>query len=138
MADMMLTGRVYRAEEGERAGFAQYLVGAGAGMARGLDLARQMAGNAPMTNYAVMHALPRIADATHAQGLFTESLIAGIAQSETIRKFAASATAAGSRSGAQKATVASRRSVVEGHRVSEIPATPGRAARAASAIGTAI
>ncbi len=82
MADMMLTGRVYTAEEGERAGFAQYLCGAGEGMSRGLELAKKMAGNAPMTNFAVMHALPRIADATHAQGLFTESLIAGIAQSE--------------------------------------------------------
>ena len=82
MTDMMLTGRVYRAEEGERVGLAQYLVGAGEGMARGLELARKMAGNAPMTNFAVMHALPRIADATHAQGLFTEALIAGIAQSE--------------------------------------------------------
>jgi len=82
MADMMLTGRVYRAEEGERIGFAQYLVGAGEGMARGLELAQKIAANAPMTNYAVMHALPRIAEATRDQGLFTESLIAGIAQSE--------------------------------------------------------
>jgi enoyl-CoA hydratase/carnithine racemase len=82
MADMMLTGRVYRAEEGERVGFAQYLVGAGEGMAKGLELAQKIAGNAAMTNYAVMHALPRIAEATRDQGLFTESLIAGIAQSE--------------------------------------------------------
>jgi enoyl-CoA hydratase/carnithine racemase len=82
MADMMLTGRVYRADEGERIGLAQYLVGAGEGMAKGMELARKIAANAPMTNYAVMHALPRIAEATRDQGLFTESLIAGIAQSE--------------------------------------------------------
>jgi len=81
MADMMLTGRVYRAEEGERVGFAQYLVATGDGLKKGLELATKIAANATMTNYAVMHALPRIAEATRDQGLFTESLMAGIAQS---------------------------------------------------------
>ncbi len=80
MADMMLTGRVYRAEEGERVGFAQYLVGAGEGLAKALELAKKIAGNAAMTNYAVMHALPRIADAGHDGGLFLEAMIAGISQ----------------------------------------------------------
>ena len=80
MADMMLTGRVYRAEEGERVGFAQYLVGAGEGLAKAVELAKKIAGNAAMTNYAVMHALPRIADAGHDGGLFLEAMIAGITQ----------------------------------------------------------
>lgn len=80
MGDMMLTGRVYRAEEGERVGFAQYLVGAGEGLAKALELAKKIAGNAAMTNYAVMHALPRIADAGHDGGLFLEAMIAGISQ----------------------------------------------------------
>ena len=80
MADMMLTGRVYRAEEGERVGFAQYLVGAGEGLAKAIELAKKIAGNAAMTNYAVMHALPRIADAGHDGGLFLEAMIAGISQ----------------------------------------------------------
>ena len=80
MADMMLTGRVYRAEEGERVGFAQYLVSAGEGLAKAVELAKKIAGNAAMTNYAVMHALPRIADAGHDGGLFLEAMIAGITQ----------------------------------------------------------
>ena len=80
MTDMMLTGRVYRAEEGERVGFAQYLVGAGEGLEKAVELAHKMAGNAAMTNYAVMHALPRIAEAGHDGGLFLESMIAGISQ----------------------------------------------------------
>ena len=80
MADMMLTGRVYRAEEGERVGFAQYLVGAGEGLPRAIELAKKIAGNAAMTNYAVMHALPRIAEAGHDSGLFLEAMIAGISQ----------------------------------------------------------
>ena len=80
MADMMLTGRVVRAEEGERVGFAQYLVGTGEGLAKALELAKKIAGNAAMTNYAVMHALPRIAEAGHDGGLFLEAMIAGITQ----------------------------------------------------------
>jgi enoyl-CoA hydratase/carnithine racemase len=95
MADMMLTGRVYRAEEGERVGFAQYLVGAGEGFAKGMELAQKIAANAAMTNYAVMHALPRIAEATRDQGLFTESLIAGIAQAEPEAKARVNAFLAG-------------------------------------------
>ena len=81
MTDMMLTGRVYSAAEGERIGLAQYLVGAQQAYAKGLELAKRIAENAPLTNYALMHALPRIADQSADHGLFTESLICSIAQS---------------------------------------------------------
>jgi enoyl-CoA hydratase/carnithine racemase len=81
MADMMLTGRVYQAEEGERAGFAQYLVPAGQAFARAVEIARRVAQNAPLTNYALMHALPRIAEQPADQGFLTEALMAAIAQS---------------------------------------------------------
>jgi enoyl-CoA hydratase/carnithine racemase len=81
MTDMMLTGRVYRAEEGERAGFAQYLVPAGRALAKAVELARRVAENAPLTNYALMHALPRIAEQPADQGFLTEALMAAIAQS---------------------------------------------------------
>ena len=57
MADMMLTGRVYQAEEGERAGFAQYLVPAGQAFAKAMEIARRVAQNAPLTNFALTHAL---------------------------------------------------------------------------------
>lgn len=81
MADMMLTGRVYKADEGERVGFAQYLVPAGTASAKALELARRIAQNAPLTNYALMHALPRIAEQPADQGFLTEALMAAIAQS---------------------------------------------------------
>jgi enoyl-CoA hydratase/carnithine racemase len=81
MTDMMLTGRVYNAEEGERAGFAQYLVPEGTAFDKAIELARRVATNAPLTNYALMHALPRIAEQPADHGFFTEALIAGIAQS---------------------------------------------------------
>lgn len=80
MTDMMMTGRVYRADEGERAGFAQYLVPEGQAFEKAVELARRIATNAPLTNYALMHALPRIAEQPADHGLFTESLMAGIAQ----------------------------------------------------------
>jgi (methylthio)acryloyl-CoA hydratase len=92
MTDMMLTGRVYNAQEGERAGIAQYLVPTGTAFEKALALARRIAQNAPLTNYALMHALPRIAEQPADQGYLTEALMAAIAQSapeakERVRAF---------------------------------------------------
>ena len=81
MTDLMLTGRVYDAQEGLQAGLVQYVVGEGEGLGKGMALAERIATNAAMSNYAVMHALPRIADQSQADGLFTESLMAAIAES---------------------------------------------------------
>jgi len=81
MMDMMLTGRVYSAEDGAPLGFAQYLVDDGAGFAKGLELARKMAGNASLTNFGVIQALPRIAEADPRIGYVMESLMASAAQS---------------------------------------------------------
>ena len=81
MTDMMLTGRVYNAQDGERAGFAQYLVPQGQALEKALELAHRVAENAPLTNYALMHALPRIAEQPADQGFFTEALMAAVAQS---------------------------------------------------------
>lgn len=82
MTDMMLTGRVLTAEEGQAAGLSQYLVGPGEGMKTALELAARIAGNAPMSNYGVMHVLPRIVDQSMQDGLVTESLMAAVALSE--------------------------------------------------------
>ena len=81
MADMMLTGRVYDAQEGLAAGLVQYVVADGQGLAKAFELAQRIAQNAPLSNYAVTHALPRIADQSLSEGLFTESLMAAIAES---------------------------------------------------------
>ncbi len=80
MTDMMMTGRVYNATEGERLGFAQYLVPTGSALDKALELAQRVATNAPLTNYALMHALPRIAEQSADHGLFTESMISAITQ----------------------------------------------------------
>lgn len=82
MMDMMLTGRTYDSEEGYAIGLAQYLVADGEGAAKARDLARRISGNAPVSNLAVIHALPRIAEADPATGYMTEALMAAIAQSD--------------------------------------------------------
>ena len=82
MMDMMLTGRTYSAEEGQAFGLSTYLVEPGNGFAKGHELAKRIAGNAPLTNFAVMHALPRIAEMDPASGYAVEALMAAIAQAD--------------------------------------------------------
>jgi enoyl-CoA hydratase/carnithine racemase len=86
MSDMMLTGRVLDADEGQQVGLSTYVVDDGAGLAKGIELAKKIAANAPLSNFAVMHALPRIADLSQPDGLFVESLMASIAQGDPAAK----------------------------------------------------
>jgi len=86
MTDMMLTGRVYDAEEGQQIALSHYLVDAGKGLETALALAAKVAANAPLSNFAVMQALPRIADMGQSDGLFVESLMAAIAQGDDAAK----------------------------------------------------
>src|SRR2546427_1060631 len=86
MTDMMMTGRVLSAEEGQQRGISQYLVEPGLGVKKALELAHKVATNAPLSNFAVMHALPRIADLSQSDGLFVESLMAAIAQGDGAAK----------------------------------------------------
>ena len=81
MVDMMLTGRVFNADEGERMGLVNYLVPPGRALDKAVELAQKVAGNAALTNYAITHLLPRIAEAPGDQGFLTEAMMAGIAQS---------------------------------------------------------
>ena len=92
MTDMMLTGRVYNAADGERIGLAQYLVPTGTRLGQGLRTGAAHRQQRPLTNYALMHALPRIAEQPADHGFFTEALMAAIAQSapeakERVRAF---------------------------------------------------
>ena len=80
MADLMLTGRRYDAAEGHAVGLSQYLVDDGTGLDRALELAELIARNAPQTNYAIVQALPRIAEANPREGYFMEAMMAAIAQ----------------------------------------------------------
>jgi len=86
MTDMMLTGRVLDADEGQAAGLSHYRVGDGEGLAKAIALAQKVASNSPLSNFAVMQALPRIADMAQSDGLFVESLMAAIAQGDASAK----------------------------------------------------
>ncbi|HCB1212032.1 TPA: crotonase/enoyl-CoA hydratase family protein [Klebsiella pneumoniae] len=82
MTDMMLTGRSVYAEESIAKGIAQYLTPAGEALSKAKELARTIASNLPMTNYAITHVLPRITDQSQQDGLLTEALIAAVVQSD--------------------------------------------------------
>jgi len=75
MADMMLTGRVLGAEEGERANLCQYVVDRGKSLDKAIELAERIATNTGLVNWAICAGLPRINDVAHEDGLFIESLI---------------------------------------------------------------
>jgi enoyl-CoA hydratase/carnithine racemase len=82
MADMMLTGRTYGASEGAAIGLSTYQPGDGEGLALAMELAEKIAGNAPLTNFAIVQALPRIADADPAMGYLAESLMSAVAAAD--------------------------------------------------------
>ena len=76
----MLTGRRYDAEEGAAVGLSQYVVDDGTGLEFAIDLASRVADNAAQTNFAIIQALPRIAEAAPREGYFMEAMMAAIAQ----------------------------------------------------------
>ena len=82
MMDMMLTGAhaVRRGRPGDRA--LPISGRRGRGPCQGPRACHHIAGNAPFTNFAVMHLLPRIARSDPAAGYATEALAAAIAQGE--------------------------------------------------------
>ena len=86
MTDMLLTGRVFDADEGQQHAISNYRVADGEGLAKGLELAQRIATNAPLSNYAITQALPRIADLSASDGLFMETLMASIAQGDDAAK----------------------------------------------------
>lgn len=81
MTEMMLTGRSYGAEDGLRLGLSHYVVDEGAALAEAFRLARQVASNAPLSNWASINAVANIGDMSMANGFYTESMAAAIAQS---------------------------------------------------------
>jgi enoyl-CoA hydratase/carnithine racemase len=84
MMDLMLTGRIYSADEGQQLGLSQYLVEAGAADARALELARRVATVPPLSTYGILHAIPRNAEADPATGYVLENLMAAMAAGDPV------------------------------------------------------
>jgi enoyl-CoA hydratase/carnithine racemase len=80
LIEMMLTGRSYDAQQGQSLGLSHYLVEPGEAFEKAIELAERIAGNAALSSYAILNAIPRIEDMSMKDGLFTESLMAALAQ----------------------------------------------------------
>jgi len=81
MRELMLTGRRLSATEGQHLGLSHELVEADGLDDRAVQLAAQIADNAPLNNQVILAALPRIADMSSSDGLWAESLAAALTQS---------------------------------------------------------
>lgn len=81
--DMMLSGRVYEAEEAHQLlRLSQYLVEPGTGLDNAVEIAQKIAKNAPLANFAVIQGIPRIVEQDPNAGLFTEMLMVTLAQGD--------------------------------------------------------
>lgn len=78
MADLMLTGRLLDATEGEREHIVRYVVPAGKALDKARELAATIARNTADTNWRITNVLPRINDLSHDDGLFVEYLTSNI------------------------------------------------------------
>jgi enoyl-CoA hydratase/carnithine racemase len=91
MADMMLTGRLLSATEGEREHIVRYVVPEGGALDKARELAAKIARNTPDTNWRITNVLPRINDLSHDDGLFVEYLNSNMQRSpetaERLREF---------------------------------------------------
>lgn len=76
MTDLMLTGRSITAQQAEAWNLVQYVEPDGTALDKAIELAAKAATNAEISNYAVMHALPRIQNMSGEDGLFVESFVA--------------------------------------------------------------
>ena len=80
MVDMMISARTFDAQRGFDLGLAHEIVPEGQGEARAIAIAEAAAEHSPLSNYAIVTSIARINDMSTTDGQFTESLMAGIVQ----------------------------------------------------------
>lgn len=80
MREMMLTGRKIDSTEGLALGLNHYTVDAGDALEKAKELAVNIAENAPMSNYLMIHTIGRLEDMARADGFYTEALSAALVQ----------------------------------------------------------
>ena len=78
MIDLMISARTYDAEKGLAVGLAHEIVGEGQAEARAIAIAEAAAEHYDFTNFAILTGILRINDMSTTDGLFAESLLAGL------------------------------------------------------------
>ncbi len=78
MIDMMIAARTYDAQRGYDVGLAHEIVENGAGEARAIAIAEAAAEHYDVTNFGILTGISRINDMSTTDGLFAESLLAGM------------------------------------------------------------
>ncbi len=81
LIDMMLTGRIYQAEEAMTVGLCQY-VEDGSSLDRAMVLARAAAANLPLTNFAICSAIGHVQNMSALDAAYLESAVAGIVNTQ--------------------------------------------------------
>ena len=80
MTEMMLTGRRMDADEGQNLGLSHHLVGKGEAFDKAMELAENIAGNAPLANKMILNTVQRIDRMGESEGYFVESLASALTQ----------------------------------------------------------
>ncbi|NYT43951.1 crotonase/enoyl-CoA hydratase family protein [Alcaligenaceae bacterium] len=83
MVEMMLSGRKIDVTEGHALGLCHYVTDVGGAFDQAMLLATKIAGNAQISNYAIINAISRISDMSMAEGFFTESVVASMSRSSS-------------------------------------------------------
>lgn len=74
LTEMMLTGRRIEVDKGEQLGLSHYVVEPGESMEMALEIAKNVAANAKISNYMMLNALSMIEDMPAQAGLFAEAV----------------------------------------------------------------
>jgi len=80
MVDMMLTGRLYTGDEAVQVGLAQYRAADSEAMAH--DLARRVAQNTPLSNFAACSAISHMQNMSGLDAAYAEAMVAGIVNTQ--------------------------------------------------------
>ncbi len=81
MVDMILTGRVYKAQEAVDVGLAQYLA-EGSSLDKALELARAAAQNLPLSNFAICSGISHFQNMGALDASYAEAVLAGIVNTQ--------------------------------------------------------
>jgi (methylthio)acryloyl-CoA hydratase len=81
MVDMILTGRVYKAQAAVDVGLAQYLA-EGSSLDKAMELARAAAQNLPLSNFAICSGISHFQNMSALDASYAEAVLAGIVNTQ--------------------------------------------------------